>query len=88
MDSKVLLEGGGNAAYAPPAPGKPGSLVFYFQDSLMAQPFDTDSLTLSGGRTVLAPEVLYYKLLDSAPYVRCRIPETDPAVLPGSDFSK
>ena len=59
MDSKVLLESGGNAAYAPPVPGKPGSLLFYFRGALMAQPFDQERLTLSGGRTVLAPEVFF-----------------------------
>jgi hypothetical protein len=51
------LEGGGNAAYAPSAPGKAGSLLFYFRSSLMAQPFDPDRLTLSGGRTLVASQV-------------------------------
>ncbi|MEO8125442.1 MAG: hypothetical protein ABJF23_33220 [Bryobacteraceae bacterium] len=61
MDSKSLLEGSGNAAFSPPVAGKPGLLLFYFRGALMAQPFDPESLTLSGGRTVVAPEVLYSK---------------------------
>jgi eukaryotic-like serine/threonine-protein kinase len=59
MDSRIVLEGGANATYALPARGKPGSLLFYFQGALMAQPFDPDRMTLSGGRTLVASEVFY-----------------------------
>lgn len=61
MDSKILLEASGNAAFAPPVQGKQGSILFYFRGALMAQPFDPNRLTLSGGRTVVAPEVMYSK---------------------------
>ena len=59
LDSKILLEAAGNAVYALPEPGKPGSLLFYFQGTLMAQPFDPERLLLSGGRTAVATEISY-----------------------------
>jgi len=58
-DSKVLLEGAANAAYVPASLGKPASLLFYFQGALMSQPFDPSRRELSGGRTVVAPQVFY-----------------------------
>ena len=56
-DSKVLLEGAANASYAPAIPGRPASLLFYFQGRLMAQAFDAEQRELRGGRSELVPQL-------------------------------
>jgi Tol biopolymer transport system component len=57
--SKVLLEADTSAAYAPILAGHTGSLLFVSHGALMAQPFDTGHLEVSGERTVILPEVRY-----------------------------
>lgn len=59
MDSKILLEGCGNAVYSPPDSGHPGNLLFYFRGALMAQPFDAGRMMLTGDRTIIASQVYY-----------------------------
>ncbi len=59
VESAVLLEAGGGAAYAPPMDGRAGSLLFYFHGALVAQPFDPAQLKFTGPRTTLAPEIAY-----------------------------
>jgi Tol biopolymer transport system component len=57
--SKVLLNADTSAAYAPVLRGHPASLLFVHDGALMAQPFDTRRMELSGERTVVVPEVRY-----------------------------
>jgi Tol biopolymer transport system component len=59
--SKVLLNADTSAAYAPVLRGHPGSLLFVHDGALMAQPFDTRRMELSGERTVVVPEVRYQR---------------------------
>lgn len=56
-DSKVLLGADTDAAYAPILRGHGASLLFVYDGTLMAQPFDSQRLQLSGERMVVAPEV-------------------------------
>lgn len=58
-ESKLLLEGAGNAAYIPPSGGRQASLLFYFDGMLMAQPFDVARRELDAGRYTVIPEVYY-----------------------------
>ena len=55
--SKVLLSADTPAAYAPVLRGHGASLLFVHDGALMAQPFDSRRLELSGERTVLVPEL-------------------------------
>ena len=57
--SKVLLSSNTSSTYAPVLRGHSASLLFVHDDALMAQPFDSTRLELSGERTVLVPEVRY-----------------------------
>jgi Tol biopolymer transport system component len=57
--SHVLLEADTSAAYAPLLRGHSESLLFVHHGALMAQPFDSRRLELSGERTVVVPEVRY-----------------------------
>jgi len=57
--SKVLLNADTSAAYAPVLRGHPASLLFVYHGALMAQPFDSRRLELTGERTVVVPEVRY-----------------------------
>lgn len=57
--SKVLLSADTSAAYAPLLRGHPSSLLFVYHGALMAQPFDSRRLELSGERTVVVPEIRY-----------------------------
>jgi Tol biopolymer transport system component len=57
--SKVLLSADTSAAYAPLLRGHPASLLFVYHGALIAQPFDSRRLELSGERTVVVPEVRY-----------------------------
>jgi Tol biopolymer transport system component len=59
--SKVLLNADTSAAYAPVLRGHPASLLFVHDGALMAQPFDTRRMELSGERTVVVPEVRYQR---------------------------
>jgi Tol biopolymer transport system component len=59
--SKVLLNADTNAAYAPVLRGHPASLLFVHDGALMAQPFDTRRMELSGEPTVVVPEVRYQR---------------------------
>ena len=55
--SKVLLRADTSAIYAPILRGHGASLLFVHDGALMAQPFDSRRLELSGERTVVVPEV-------------------------------
>ncbi len=57
IESTVLLEGGGNAIYAPQGNERAGSLLFYFHGTLMAQSFEPEKFQLAGGRTALVAEI-------------------------------
>ena len=59
--SKVLLNADTSAAYAPVLRGHSASLLFVHDGALMAQPFDTRRMELSGERTVVVPEVRYQR---------------------------
>jgi Tol biopolymer transport system component len=59
--SKVLLSADTSAAYAPVLRGHPASLLFVHDGALMAQPFDTRRMELSGELTVVVPEVRYQR---------------------------
>ena len=59
--SKVLLNADTSAAYAPVLRGHPASLLFVHDGALMAQPFDTRRMELSGEPTVVVPEVRYQR---------------------------
>ena len=59
--SKVLLNADTSAAYAPVLRGHPASLLFVHDGALMAQPFDTRRMELSGEPTVVVPEVHYQR---------------------------
>ena len=56
-DSQVLLRADTGAAYAPILRGYGASLLFVHDGALMAQPFDSRRLQLSGERMVVVPEV-------------------------------
>lgn len=55
--SKVLLNTDTSAAYAPVLSGHPGSLLFVYGGSLIAQPLDVRHLELRGEKTVVVPEI-------------------------------
>src|SRR6266849_3565740 len=57
--SKVLLSADTSAAYTPLLRGHPASLLFVYHGTLMAQPFDSQRLELTGERTVIVPEIRY-----------------------------
>jgi eukaryotic-like serine/threonine-protein kinase len=57
--SKVLLSADTSAAYAPTLSGHPPSLLFVYHGALMAQPFDSQRLEVSGQRTVAVPGIRY-----------------------------
>ena len=59
--SKVLLNADTSAAYAPVLRGHSASLLFVHDGALMAQPFDTRRMELSGEPTVVVPEVHYQR---------------------------
>src|SRR6266851_10154636 len=59
--SKVLLRADTSAAYAPVLRGQPASLLFVHDGALMAQPFDSPRLELSGECTAVVPEVRYQR---------------------------
>jgi Tol biopolymer transport system component len=59
--SKVLLNADTSAAYAPVLRGHSASLLFVHDGALMAQPFDTRRMELSGEGTVVVPEVRYQR---------------------------
>ena len=60
-ESKVLLSADTSAAYAPVLPGRPPSLLFVHNGSLMAQAFDWRSLELSGERILIVPRIRYQR---------------------------
>jgi Tol biopolymer transport system component len=59
--SKVLLNADTSAAYAPVLRGHSASLLFVHDGALMAQPFDTRRMELSGEGTVVVPDVRYQR---------------------------
>jgi eukaryotic-like serine/threonine-protein kinase len=58
-ESKVLLSADTSAAYAPVLSGHSPSLLFVYQGALMAQPFDSHRLELSGDRAVIVSGIRY-----------------------------
>lgn len=58
---KILTHANGSAQFAPSVGGRPGYLMFGFDGALMAQPFDPETLELSGGRVTVAPNVLHFR---------------------------
>lgn len=57
-DSKFLVNAEASGAYSPRPGGRKGFLLFAYGAALFAQRFDPQRLELSGGRVVVAPEVL------------------------------
>ena len=55
--SRLLLSADTSAAYAPKLRGQGASLLFVHDGALMAQPFDSQRLELSGERMVVVPEI-------------------------------
>jgi Tol biopolymer transport system component len=60
-DRKLLLNVESSVAYEPPdSSSGPGLLLFLRDRTLMAQPFDTDKLQLSGEPYAIAEDVMHY----------------------------
>jgi Tol biopolymer transport system component len=57
-DSKFLVNSEASGAYSPKPPEQKGSLLFVYGGALLAQRFDPQKLELSGGRVVVAQEIL------------------------------
>jgi Tol biopolymer transport system component len=57
--SKVLLGADAGAAFVASSTARPASLLFVSGGALIDQPFDLDSLVLTGEKTVVSPEVRY-----------------------------
>ena len=64
--SKVLLGSDTGAVYAPILRGHGASLLFVHDGALMAQPFDSRRIELSGERTVVVPEVRHRRWQQSS----------------------
>src|SRR4029077_3375401 len=64
--SKVLLGADTGAVHAPILRGHGASLLFVHDGALMAQPFDSPRLELSGERTVVVPEVRHRRWQQSS----------------------
>jgi eukaryotic-like serine/threonine-protein kinase len=57
QDRVQLLQADAKVLYEPPAPGRPGYLLFLREQTLLAQPFDAAKLRLEGDPAPLAEDV-------------------------------